>query len=44
MQLSEHLALAEVTKSGTAKRLGIDNNLPQAHPRHLSIAQVKHWI
>jgi len=30
MQLSEHLTLAEVTKSQTATRLGIDND-PDAH-------------
>jgi zinc D-Ala-D-Ala carboxypeptidase len=31
MQLSEHLSLAEVTKSDTAKRKGISNMPTEAH-------------
>jgi len=41
MQLSEHLALAEVTKSGTAKRLGIDNNPTPEHLANLKLVAEK---
>ena len=37
MKLSEHLNLAEVTKSDTAKRLGIDNNPTPEHLANLKL-------
>lgn len=37
MQLSEHLSLNEVTTSGTAKRLGIDNNPTTEHLNNLKL-------
>jgi zinc D-Ala-D-Ala carboxypeptidase len=37
MQLSEHLSLNEVTTSGTAKRLGIDNNPTPEHLNNLKL-------
>lgn len=37
MQLSEHLSLNEVTTSGTAKRLGIDNTPPPEHLNNLKL-------
>lgn len=37
MQLSENLTLAEVTKSNTAKRLGIDNNPTPEHLHNLKL-------
>ena len=37
MQLSEHLSLNEVTTSGTAKRLGIDNTPTQEHLNNLKL-------
>ena len=37
MQLSEHLSLNEVITSGTAKRLGIDNNPTTEHLNNLKL-------
>jgi len=37
MKLSEHLNLSEVTKSDTAKRLGIDNNPTPEHLANLKL-------
>ncbi len=37
MQLSEHLSLNEVTTSGTAKRLGIDNTPTTEHLNNLKL-------
>jgi hypothetical protein len=37
MKLSEHLTLSEVTKSDTAKRLGIDNNPTPEHLANLKL-------
>jgi len=37
MQLSEHLSLNEVTTSGTAKRLGINNNPTSEHLNNLKL-------
>jgi zinc D-Ala-D-Ala carboxypeptidase len=37
MQLSEHLSLNEVTTSGTAKRLGIDNTPTPEHLNNLKL-------
>ena len=37
MQLSEHLSLNEVTTSGTAKRLGINNNPTPEHLENLKL-------
>lgn len=37
MKLSEHLNLSEVTKSDTAKRLGIDNNPTSKHLVNLKL-------
>jgi len=37
MKLSEHLNLSEVTKSDTAKRLGIDNNPTSKHLANLKL-------
>lgn len=37
MQLSEHLSLSEVTTSGTAKRLGINNTPTQEHLENLKL-------
>ena len=37
MKLSEHLTLSEVTKSDTAKRLGIDNNPTPEHLTNLKL-------
>jgi len=37
MQLSEHLSLAEVTNSDTAKRLGIDNSPTPNHLANLKL-------
>lgn len=37
MQLSEHLSLNEVTSSGTAKRLGIDNTPTTEHLNNLKL-------
>ncbi len=37
MQLSENLTLAEVTKSNTAKRLGIDNTPTAEHLHNLKL-------
>lgn len=41
MQLSEHLNLNEVTYSGTAKRLGIDNNPTPEHLNNLKLIAEK---
>lgn len=41
MQLSKHLSLNEVTTSGTAKRLGIDNNPTPEHLNNLKLLAEK---
>lgn len=41
MQLSEHLSLSEVTKSITAKRLGIDNTPTPEHLNNLKLVAEK---
>ena len=41
MKLSEHLSLAEVTKSNTAKRLGIDNTPTAEHLANLKLVAEK---
>lgn len=41
MQLSKHLSLNEVTTSGTAKRLGIDNNPTPEHLANLKLVAEK---
>ena len=41
MQLSEHLSLNEVTTSGTAKRLGIDNTPTPEHLANLKLVAEK---
>ena len=41
MQLSKHLSLNEVTTSGTAKRLGIDNNPTSEHLNNLKLLAEK---
>lgn len=41
MQLSKHLSLNEVTTSGTAKRLGIDNNPTTEHLANLKLVAEK---
>jgi zinc D-Ala-D-Ala carboxypeptidase len=41
MKLSEHLDLSEVTKSGTAKRLGISNQPTPEHLNNLKLVAAK---